>query len=64
MSYMIRIAVMVLVFYILATTMITTMVTGTSTGDVLIQDVGPLMAAVAVLLVFIKVGIGGKATAD
>ena len=60
MSYGIKLAIGVLIFYVIVSELIDAMITGTSTGDTLIQTVGPLLAAIAVLIGFIKVGLGGK----
>ena len=60
MNQSVKIAVGVLIFYILLVTLIESMVTGTSTADELIQDIGPLLGGVAVLYALIKIGLGGS----
>jgi len=52
----IRAATSSLIFYVIAKVLIETMVTGTSDGDVMIQDVGPILAAIVVLFTFIGLG--------
>ena len=43
------------VVYIVATTLISTMITGTGTGDTLITTIAPIVLAVAVILIILKV---------
>ena len=43
-----------LIAYIIANTLITNLVTGTSTGDVLIQNVVPIVAASGAVVVILK----------
>jgi hypothetical protein len=43
-----------IVTYIVANTLIDTMVTGTGTGDTLITTIGPIVLAVMVVLVILK----------
>lgn len=59
MSSNIKMAVGILIFYILLDSVIDTMITGTSTTDELIQNLGPLLAGIAVLFVLIRVGLQG-----
>ena len=58
MNWGIKAAMGVLVLYVIANELISAMITGTGTGDVLIQTVGPLLLAIAALLVFIRIGTG------
>ena len=44
-----------IVVYIVANTLITSMITGTGTGDVLIQTIAPIVLAVMVVLIILKV---------
>ena len=59
MNWGIKAAMGVLVLYVIANELIDAMITGTGTGDTLIQTVGPLLLAIAALLVFIRIGTGG-----
>lgn len=54
-------AIMAVVAFIVIQTLITTMITGTSTGENLISDLGPLLAALGALVTFMgmsKMGSG------
>lgn len=59
MNWGVKAAMGVLVLYVIANELIDAMITGTGTGDTLIQTVGPLLLAIASLLVFIRIGTGG-----
>ena len=47
-----------LIAYIIADTLITNLITGTSTGDILIQDIIPIVAASGAVIVILKKFIG------
>ena len=43
-----------LIAYIIATTLITSLITGTGTGDVLIQDIVPIVASAGVVIIILR----------
>lgn len=43
-----------LITYIIATSLITTLITGTSAGDILIQNVVPIVAAAGAVIIILK----------